>query len=675
MNGVASQQDILAIEAQGLPADLPASTFEMICRGAAIDPSAPALSFFLTASAHRDVERWTYCELVADITRTANFFARLNGSEAPVIAYVLPNLPETHLVIWGGQAAGIVCAINPLLEGEALAELLNAAGATVLVTLAPFPGVDIWQKVSAILPRLDALQHLVLVDMADRAPSKVRLEATLLQRNETSWLYGGGGLGSTIPSHIEAHDFGAAIARESGAQLSCPRGLSGDNLSSYFCTGGTTGLPKIAMRRHRNEVANAWSAGKVFGDSMAPGKTVFCGLPLFHVNAVLATGLLPFSKGAHVVLGTPLGYRGDGVVKRFWEIVEHHRINFFSGVPTLYASLLDVPVGDHDVSSLEYGLCGAAPMPTEVFRAFQERTGIKILEGYGLTEGTCVSSINPPRGERRLGSIGLRVPGQHMKAIIVDDAGRYVRDCETGEPGLLVVSGPNIFCGYVQREQNAGLWVDLEDGKHWLNTGDIGCSDADGYFRLTGRKKDLIIRGGHNIDPAAIEEPLHCHPAVQIAAAVGRPDAHAGELPVAYVQLKPGASATEEELADFARHAIAERAAVPKQVRIVNAMPLTGVGKIFKPELKRRETADALRSALVEAGIEGASLSVDESNARGVSIRVELPEAAQEDIARAVLGRFPFSFCISPFAQSWPGALPASTGGKQDTDRLTSDID
>ena len=139
MNGIATQNDVLAIEAQGVPPNLPASTYEMICAGAAIDPSAPALSFFLTADAHRDAERWTYRELVRDITRTANLFTRL-GVENSVIAYVLPNLPETHFVIWGGQAAGIVCAINPLLEGEAIGKLLKAAGASVLVTLAPFPG-------------------------------------------------------------------------------------------------------------------------------------------------------------------------------------------------------------------------------------------------------------------------------------------------------------------------------------------------------------------------------------------------------------------------------------------------------------------------------------------------------------------------------------------------------
>ncbi|MBB5457838.1 acyl-CoA synthetase [Paraburkholderia sp. Cpub6] len=650
MKGIANVDEVLAIETQGLPADLPSSTYEMICRGAAINPSAPALSFFATADDYRNAECWTYSELVRDITRTANMFSRLGVQRDSVVAYVLPNLPETHFVIWGGEAAGIVCAINPLLEQEAIGQLLNAAGASVLVTLAPFPGTDLWQKVQAVLHKVSSLKDLVLVNPAERVTGSKQSATRMLQR-ECSRLHGEGGVRGAVPAHIEIHDFGVAIAQESGTALQGARHFGADDVSSYFCTGGTTGLPKIAMRRHGNEVANAWSTGQFFGDSVGPGKTLFCGLPLFHVNAVMATGLLPFSKGAQVVLGTPQGYRGDGVVKRFWEIVEHHRINFFSGVPTLYAALLDIPVGEHDVSSLEYGLCGAAPMPVEVLRTFQQRTRIRILEGYGLTEGTCVSSANPPLGERRLGSIGLRIPGQAMKAVIVDADGRYVRDCEIDEVGLLTISGPNIFLGYIVPEQNKGLWLDLGDGRCWLNTGDLGRCDVDGYFWLTGRKKEVIIRGGHNIDPAAIEEPLYRHPAVNVAAAVGRPDAHAGELPIAYVQLKPGATATEDELAEFVRLEIGERAALPKRIRILDAMPLTGVGKIFKPALKQRETVDALQSALVEAGVEGATVRIIEDTSRGLSLHVELPDPALEALATSALGRFPFAFSLSVAAR------------------------
>jgi fatty-acyl-CoA synthase len=645
MKGIASQSDVLALETRGLPPDLPSSTYEMILRGAASNPSAPALSFFLSTADHREPERWTYSELVQEITRTANMFFRLGIRADSVVAYLLPNLPETHFVIWGGEAAGIVFAINPLLEKTAIADQLNAAGAKVLVTLAPFPGTDLWPKVQAVLPHVPSLQHVIRVDLANhvRGPKQLAARGPQLQEG---WSLRVGETANDIPSHIEVHDFRRAVALESADVLNSGRQFNPLDLSSYFCTGGTTGSSKIAMRRHGNEVANAWSAGEFLGDSIGPGKTVFCGLPLFHVNAVMVTGLLPFSRGAHVLLGTAQGYRTEGLIQRFWEIADHHRVNFFSGVPTLYAALLDVPVAGHDVRSLEYGLCGAAPMPVEVFRAFQDRTGVRILEGYGLTEGVCVSSINPPLGERRLGSIGLRIPEQAIKAVVLDESGDYVRDCAPDEAGALVICGPNVFAGYLRPEHNEQCWIDLDDGKRWLNTGDLGRCDADGYFWLTGRKKDLIIRGGHNIDPARIEEPLYRHPAIELAAAVGRPEPRAGEIPVAYVELKPGASATEQQLLEHLRSQISERAAMPKHIRVLKRMPLTAIGKIFKPELRRRETIDALESALAEAGLMDASVTVDPTDSNRISLCVNVADQALTAPAREILSRYPFAFTI-----------------------------
>jgi fatty-acyl-CoA synthase len=325
--------------------------------------------------------------------------------------------------------------------------------------------------------------------------------------------------------------------------------------------------------------------------------------------------------------------------------VQHYRVNFFSGVPTLYAGLLQVPLGKADVSSLEFGLCGAAPMPLEVFRRFEQTTGIRILEGYGLTEGTCVSSVNPPEGERRIGSIGLRIPHQDMKVLILDDSGRYQREAEVDEPGAIAIAGPNVFAGYLDPAQNAQLWIDCGDERRWLNTGDLGRQDADGYFWLTGRKKELIIRGGHNIDPASIEEPLHRHPQVALAAAVGRPDAHAGELPVAYVQLKPGASVDEQALLAYTEREIGERAARPKAIHIIDPMPLTPVGKIYKPALKLREVESLVREELAgAAGLQVQSLQVRQDGRRGIVAEVHArAPAATAEALRASLGRYAFA--------------------------------
>ncbi|MGO4392996.1 acyl-CoA synthetase [Variovorax sp. M-6] len=628
MPGIASIADVIALESKH-DGVLPNSTYEMIGAAARAHPLAPALSFFLRVEDHARPEVWNYETLFARITATANFLHELGVGPGDVVAFALPNLPQTHLAVWGGQAAGIAFAINPMLEPAAIVELLNAGEVKVLITLAPFPGIDLWTKLQPLLDRVPSLEHVALVDLSGQPPGLAGLSTT------------------ESKGRFSVCDFAEGLGRQSVDRLVSGRVIRPGDRSSYFCTGGTTGAPKIAMRTHANEVANTWSIGQFLGDCIAVGKTLFCGLPLFHVNGVLVTGLLPFSRGAHVIIGTPAGYRGEGVIKRFWELVEHHRINFFSGVPTVYAALMQQPTQGRDLSSLEFGLCGAAPMPVELMRAFQESTGLRILEGYGLTEGTCVSTCNPPLGARPHGSIGLRVPLQAMKAIVLDDAGAYVRDCGVGEAGVLAISGPNSFVGYRDPQHGKGLWLDLADGLQWMNTGDLGRQDAEGYFYLTGRKKELIIRGGHNIDPASIEEPLHRHPAVQLAAAIGCPDAHAGELPVAYVLLKPGAQATEDELLSFARDQITERAAIPKAIRLVTAMPLTGVGKIFKPELRRREIRDALRTALHDAGAPTSRLEVNYDPRLGIQIQVIVARIATAGIARKILSQYPFPFGVS----------------------------
>lgn len=642
MQGIATIADIEAIEASTphLPAQ---STYEVIAAAARRHGDAPALSFFLTAKDHRRPEVLSYRGLLEGITATANLFQELGIGAQDVVAFVLPNLPETHFTIWGGEAAGIAFAINPLLEPAAIADLLVAGEAKVLVTLAPFPGVDLWARLHPVLQRVPTLRHVVLVNLADHVRGPKGWIARLLQMREERRLHGRSGVAGALGSGVQVHDFRRATRRQRSDRLVSARVARAEDLSSYFCTGGTTGQPKIAMRTHGNEVANAWSASQFIGDGIGPGTVVFCGLPLFHVNAVAVTGLMPFSRGAHVLLGTPQGYRGEGVIGRFWEIVEHHRINFFSGVPTLFSTLLAQPSDGRDLASLRYALCGAAPMPVEVMRTFQELTGIKILEGYGLTEGTCVSSSNPPLGERRIGSIGLRIPGQDMRVVRLDETGAFQGECAVGEVGVLAISGPNVFRGYKVDAHNKGLWLDLGDGRRWLNTGDLGRQDDQGYFYLTGRKKELIIRGGHNLDPASIEEPLHGHPAVQLVAAVPRPDRHAGELPIVYVQLKPGASASETELLDYARQRIPERAAWPKAVRIVQSMPLTGVGKIFKPALKRQEIESALRDALDETGLHACDFTVVDDPKIGTCVDLQPGQDSEPAAAaRRVLGAFPF---------------------------------
>lgn len=646
MQPVSCFADVVEREAEYLPATFPNSTYELIKRGVTLNSNSPALSFFMKAGRCEDVDVWTYGELFDRITQTANAFHALGVGKDDVISYVLPNLPETHFTIWGGEATGIVAAFNPLLEPAALGSLLASVNTKVLVTLAPFPGVDLWSRLLPELGNIPTLEHVVLIGLADRVPADEKKGALELQQAEIERVSGPNGLCDSVSAHVKVHSFYEIVDVQPKDKLVSGRQISSQDPSSYFCTGGTTGLPKIAMRTHGNEVANAISVHQFMGDVIGPGKTLFCGLPLFHVNGVLVTGLLPFSSGAHVLIGSPQGYRGEGVIANFWKIVQHHRINFFSAVPTLYAGLLHYPVDGHDISSLEYGICGAAPLPVEVANNFQATTKLKILEGYGLTEGTCVSTLNPVSGQQKIGAIGLRLPGQLMKAVVLDETGEYVRDCTVNEVGVLVISGANVFLGYHAAVHNQDLWIDCRDDRRWMNTGDLGRQDEDGLFWLTGRKKELIIRGGHNIDPIVIEEAMHQHPNVQLAAAVGRPDTYAGELPVVYVQLKPTCFVTENDLAEFVRTKINERAAIPKYVRIIPEMPLTSVGKLFKPALKRREIREAIVDALTASGIVQASVSVTETTGLGTNIIVELAAMEMEGVVQKILGGFSYPFSI-----------------------------
>lgn len=559
-----------AVEARGLP-PLPRSTLALLERSAELYGAQTAISFFATTDTHRDPERYSYRDLVVAVKRTANLFDLLDLTADDVIAIVLPNLPETHFVLWGAQAAGVALPINPMLEASAIADLLLRSGAKAVVTTAMAAGSDLYEKVRTAVAAAPDVTRLVLVDVERSARD---------------------GDGKDVPPEPEAApdvmivDYHDVLQGLPGDVLTSGRVIAGGDIAALFCTGGTTGAPKLAQHTHGNEVVNAWMTARAFGDGYAPGDVALCGLPVFHVNAAIVSGLAVFLAGVNVLLATPQGFRGAGLVERFWEIVAHHRVTAFSGVPTLFTSLLQRPTAGHDLSSLKFAMCAASPMSPELQTQVEAATGLKIIEAYGLTEATCTVSMNPLHGERRTGSVGLPVPFQDIRIVRRDIERGRGHVLGVGETGAVVVAGPNIFAGYLSQQHNVGLWVDLGDGRRWLDTGDLGMVDPDGYLWLKGRTKDLIIRSGHNLDPAMIEDAFYAHPAVAMAAAIGREDAYAGEVPVVYVQLKAGHTAEAADLAAFARSRIHERPAWPKDVIIVDALPLTAVGKVFKPTLR-----------------------------------------------------------------------------------------
>ncbi len=568
------------------------STTELLENGAKINPDAPAISFLLNGDSYDQPSVISYSQFIGKIRQTANMLFDLGIRPGDVVTYVLPNLPQTHYVLWGAEAAGIANPINPLLEPGTIKDICTSAKTKVLVALGEMSGTDIWQKIDSIRGEIPTLEHVVRV----MGPS---------DKSE----------------NIIGYD--EAVESYPADRFTFERNIDPDEIASLYHTGGTTGTPKLARRTHYNEVVMAYDLHIMGG--ITSSSTLLCGLPLFHCNGTLVTGLGPFCFGGHVVILSPLGYRDQSIMKNFFKIVEKYQAETFSAVPTVLSVLLDMEV-DADISSLKYAICGAAPLSVELFKRVESHTGMKILEGYGLTEGAVASAINPKDGGRKAGSVGIRMPYQSIKVAILDENDQYVRDAGQDEIGAVAIKGPNVFKGYVEEAHNKNIW--LPDGS--FNTGDLGKLDKEGYLWLTGREKELIIRGGHNIDPAIIEEPIYKMPKIKTVAAVGRPDPYAGEVPVVYVELAEGAETDSDQIMEWAKQNVGEKAAVPKEVIITDEIPLTPVGKIFKPSLRWDATRRAYERELEALGdmAESVQVEVGEDKTHGTKVEIRVRPAA-----------------------------------------------
>ena len=349
-----------------------------------------------------------------------------------------------------------------------------------------------------------------------------------------------------------------------------PLSSTPDTLALLIYTSGTTGRPKGVMLDHANISQTADRIVAWF--EMAGDTRCLLVLPLFHVNGIMASVISPLLAGG----STFIAERFD--VTTFWATVERARPTYFSAVPTIYALLVSRPGTPADTRSLRFVICGAAPMPRELIGEFEQRYGVPLVEGYGLSECTVCCTANPLRGLRKPGTVGLPMPG--MDVAVVDEKDRLL---PAGSAGEVVVRGPNVMRGYLGRPDESAHTL----RGSWLHTGDIGRFDEDGYLTLVDRVKDLIIRGGENIYPKEIEDVLYAHPAVLEAAVVGQPDAVFGEQPVAFVALRHGRTATPEDLIDHCGQTLA-RYKVPRAVYIEEALTKNAVGKIAKPVLSER---------------------------------------------------------------------------------------
>jgi fatty-acyl-CoA synthase len=567
--------DLAAFEATPYAQRIKAqSTYEALQIGAALDPEAAAIHFLNRADPDETPLTISHAQFIARVTQAANLFQQLGVGPNDVVSLLLPLVPQAFFALFGAQAAGIANPVNPLLSAAQIAEILRAAGTKVLVALGPVPGSDIWDKVQQVKAQLPQLEAIVVVH------------------------------GPADEAHA-VHNFDEAVARLPSDRLISGRVIQAGDTAGYFHTGGTTGTPKLVRHTHANQVYQAWVIALML--PFGSGRNLLFGLPLFHVGGALTQGLATLAAGNALVVLAPAGWREPNAVRNVWRLVERYKPAVFGGVPTVLGAAIQTPVGGADTSSIRCASGGGSEIPVAVGKACGDTLKVPVLEVYGMTETSSVHTIAYIDRPLRLGSVGHAVPYSQVRVVKVDAQGRFAGECAAHEIGVVAMAGPGVFSGYLSDAHNRGAFV--EPG--WVNSGDLGRLDEDGYLWITGRAKDLIIRGGHNIDPLAIEEVFFQHPAVALVAVVGEPDAYAGELPVAFVQLKAGAKVEAGELIEFVRERTPERAAVPVQVYFTDAIPLTAVGKVFKPALRTDAAQRAVSRMLEGLAPPGATIKVE----------------------------------------------------------------
>ena len=456
-------EDIKALEAQMAWADrpLPVTLAELLGQTRSRYGPRPAVSFQLLSGPKDKAETLSWAALHERAFQAANLFRRLGIEENDAVAYILPICNEAVIALIGGAIAGIASPINPLLSSRQIGELLDQTGAKVLVTLKAFPKTDLAQKVRQALTFAPNVETVLEVDLKRYlSPPKSwivpLIRPKLPQTNKV----------------VAFSDFNAALEREP-ATLAF-REESRDRVAAYFHTGGTTGMPKIVRHKYSGMIYNGWLGGELLFNEE---DIVICPLPLFHVFACQVVVQAMLASGMHVIFPTPQGYRGDGVFENFWKLVERWNATFFITVPTAISALMQHPI-DADVKSLKTAFSGSAPLPNELIKKFETLTGVRIIEGYGITEATCLVSCNPVSDRRKIGSVGLAFPYTSIKIFKTSQDGIAGRECASGEVGEICILNPGVYVGqtYTNAERNKGLYVN----ERYLRTGDLGRLDEDG---------------------------------------------------------------------------------------------------------------------------------------------------------------------------------------------------
>lgn len=603
---ISTAADIVAIERDGLSAFLPqASPFEIIAASAQRWPDRTAIRYITEVGSPETDQILTYHQFADRIRQAANLFHRLGVGETDAVAILAPHVLSTQIALWAAEVAGRACPINPLLPPDHIVALLKASGVKVALVLGDNDDMPLWTRLVPALRDAGCLTHILDCD-ADRATD------------------GSDGC------------FESLLAGENVDALDFTVGGDDNAIAAFFHTGGTTGAPKLALHTRRNQAFVGRSAALMY--DLGPDDIVVNGFPLFHVAGAFVYGLSVLASGGSLLIPTRLGMRNQAFVRSVWRQVAHYGVTVIGGVPTVMSALMAVPV-DANISSMRVMLTGGSPLPTELADAFERTVGKPVRNILGMTECAGVVTIEPFHGPRTPGATGLRLPFTEVRAFRADaNVADLSKPCAPGETGIIALRGPNVSPGYSNPKRNSGTFE-----KGWLISGDLGHVDADGRVHVTGRAKDVIIRGAHNIDPALIEDALLQHPDVAIAAAVGQPDAYAGEIPVAYVTLKADTTIEPEDLRRFIASRI-EPAAQPRSIVVLKEMPVTPVGKIYKPALRVLATRRAIEEALSKVGLWSACVTLDVGEAATV-IRVD--DLTKIDAAKAALVGMPIDYMIS----------------------------
>ncbi|GIV78900.1 MAG: long-chain-fatty-acid--CoA ligase [Litorilinea sp.] len=510
---------------------------------------------------------YTYRQLHELSDRFAAALHGLGIQPGERVALMLPNLPQYVVAYFGALKAGaIIVNVNPTYTPRELQHQLADSGARAIVMLSGF-----YQRLAQIREQTQ-VEQVILTDVSDTLSWPFRHLAGRQLRAK--------GLIADVPPAPHIHRLDELLQRHEATPPTIQSNPDDVILLQY--TGGTTGVPKAAMLTNRNLVSNVHQLLPWFTRLEPGNERVLGALPFFHVYGMTVGMLFAVATGGTLVI-----VPDPRDTQHILEVIHREKISIYPGVPAMYTAINNHPrVKEYDLRSVKACLSGGAALPVEVATRFEEITQGRLVEGYGLSESSPVAAANPIYGQRRVGSIGLPIPSTaiHVVSLEPDETGDY-RVLGPGEEGELVIEGPQVMKGYWNRPDETALVIDR---RGWLHTGDIGKMDEDGYFYIVDRKKDLIIASGYNVVPREVEEVLFMHPKVLEAAVAGIPDPKRGETVKAYVVLKPGESATEDEIRAFCRENLAPYK-VPTQVEFRSELPKSQVGKVLRRLLVEEE--------------------------------------------------------------------------------------